>query len=657
MKLNFTYNPVRYWLWFPAILIFLMVAFFSFRGVILNKALQTVSSRFKAHEYTVHWDGAGFRGVCKLFFKGIYVQSKDGKNEVFVDSMLVKVRLLPLAVKNIRLKSLQCKSISVRYNPDSLISGQNKPVLADSADIFRLLGEKDLADIAGRYIRRFFNYIPAKTRIGSMELRLLYAGRSTLVALHNLVMKNGTIKATLVFSGEGRKVDIPINGNLNKSHSEITVTLNNPFHTQLPIPVLMDKYGIEAGFDSLSFNINLEDRHRRQVNISGAFAFSGFEVSGERLSTSSIRINRFNSEFLLHVGAHSLELDSTTWINLNRISLRPYLHLMLTEDPTLDLKVIPVTWPAADFFESLPAGMFTSLIGFSASGTLHYFLSFTANLRDPDSLKFNTRLTADNFKILHYGVDDYRSINGSFNHQVYERGQVRASFVVGPPNPDFVPIDQISPFLRAAVMTSEDGSFYFHNGFNPGAFRESIVANIRERRFARGGSTITMQLVKNVFLTRNKTLARKIEEALIVWLIENQNLVSKQRMYEAYLNLIEWGPGVYGINQASRFYFSKSPGELNLQESIYLASLVPHPKWYKYSFESNGKLKPFFNNYFNRMKQLMVGKQFITPDDTVGIPAVVTLTGPASLVFMITDTIKTEPVLLEELDMIPAIVE
>ena len=120
-----------------------------------------------------------------------------------------------------------------------------------------------------------------------------------------------------------------------------------------------------------------------------------------------------------------------------------------------------------------------------------------------------------------------------------------------------------------------------------------LSTNIKEKRFARGGSTISMQLVKNVFLTRNKTLARKIEEAIIVWLIENENLVSKQRMYEVYLNIIEWGPGIYGINQASHFYFNKRPPDLNLQESVYLASIVPHPKWYKYTFESNGVMRPF----------------------------------------------------------------
>jgi hypothetical protein len=308
---------------------------------------------------------------------------------------------------------------------------------------------------------------------------------------------------------------------------------------------------------------------------------------------------------------------------------------------------------AEDFFSSLPQGMFTSLTGLRAAGNLHYFLDFSVNLNNIDSLLFNTRLTGENFKILDYGTDDYRILNGSFYHKVYEHGKLITGFKVGPDNPDFISFEQISPFLRAAVMTSEDGSFFYHHGFNPKAFRESMVTNIKEKRFARGGSTITMQLVKNVFLTRNKTLARKIEEAIIVWLIENEHLVSKQRMYEVYLNIIEWGPGIYGINQASHFYFNKSPAALNLQESVYLASIVPHPKWYKYTFQVNGIPRAFFENYFNRLKGLMVHKGFILPGDTAGVISTVILTGPAALAFVSADTTMVDSVSIKDMEIIP----
>jgi membrane peptidoglycan carboxypeptidase len=111
------------------------------------------------------------------------------------------------------------------------------------------------------------------------------------------------------------------------------------------------------------------------------------------------------------------------------------------------------------------------------------------------------------------------------------------NIIIGPENPNFVPIDQISPYLKNALLTAEDPSFYSHNGFVEASIRSSIITNFKAKAFKRGGSTISMQLAKNVYLNRQKTLARKIEEILIVWIMENGKLSSKQRMFENYLNL------------------------------------------------------------------------------------------------------------------------
>jgi len=121
-----------------------------------------------------------------------------------------------------------------------------------------------------------------------------------------------------------------------------------------------------------------------------------------------------------------------------------------------------------------------------------------------------------------------------------------------------------------------------------------------------------MQLVKNVFLNRNKNITRKIEEALIVWLIENNNLISKDRMMEVYLNIIEWGPGIYGIGEAARFYFNKKPSQLNLDECIYLANLIPHPKWFRYSIDENMHLKQYVVDFIKFVADRMLLKEMIT---------------------------------------------
>src|SRR5690606_5829759 len=113
----------------------------------------------------------------------------------------------------------------------------------------------------------------------------------------------------------------------------------------------------------------------------------------------------------------------------------------------------------------------------------------------------------------------------------YEYGKPMRNITIGPSNSDYTPLNEISPNLRNAVLTAEDPSFYRHKGFVEKAFTLSIATNLKEKAFKRGGSTISMQLVKNVFLSRNKTVSRKVEEILIVWLIENNNVTSKNRMF------------------------------------------------------------------------------------------------------------------------------
>jgi hypothetical protein len=631
----------------------IIIAFFSLRGAILRKAISVVNNRLASENYSAHWDGAKFKGITTVFVKEIFVRSKTGNNQAQIDSISIKVRIAPLILGNIRVRKIGCSSLLIRYNSNDTATVIKESV-PDSLTLTDKLKGNDFASTVNANVHRFFHYVPAKWRFGIIDLRYNYKGITTRIAFRDFTLLKGKINASMIFEGNKSSEILPLTGIIDKSRSQVSMELVHSDTTLLPVPVLIDKFGIAAGFDSLAFSLNFSQSNRHLVSLKGTFSFAGLELNGTRISTEKVKINHFVSAFKFNIGSNFLELDSSTVTVLNQVRLNPYIRLSAGDHTIIALKILPASWQAQRFFNSLPDGMFTSLKGIQAEGILKYNLNFSVDIDNPDSLFFDTRLTSEGFNVIKYGIDDYRMINGSFRYQAYDKGRLMASFIVGPDNPDFVSIDQISPFLRAAVMTSEDGSFYFHNGFNSGAFRESIVTNIKEGRFARGGSTITMQLVKNVFLTRNKTLARKIEEALIVWIIETKNLVSKQRMYEVYLNVIEWGPGIYGANQASHFYFNKRPGDLSLQESVYLASIVPRPKWYKYTFEQNGIMRPFYSNYFNRMKELMVKKEFIAAADTFQVSPSVMLSGPASKAFSDTTAVKRERD-FEEMEILPAL--
>jgi membrane peptidoglycan carboxypeptidase len=132
--------------------------------------------------------------------------------------------------------------------------------------------------------------------------------------------------------------------------------------------------------------------------------------------------------------------------------------------------------------------------------------------------------------------------------------------------------------MEAAAATMEDGAFRVHHGFNRSAIRASIIANLKARRFVRGASTITMQLAKNLFLTREKTLSRKLEEVILTDYLEQ--IFSKDEILELYFNVVEFGPAVYGIGAAAEYYFGRVPADLDLAESFFLASILPSPLRY-----------------------------------------------------------------------------
>src|SRR3990172_6276654 len=151
-------------------------------------------------------------------------------------------------------------------------------------------------------------------------------------------------------------------------------------------------------------------------------------------------------------------------------------------------------------------------------------------------------------------------------------------FRVGPKNRYWTPISAVPSSLKKAVIAAEDANFYTHEGVDYEAIKEAIRTDIQKGRFVRGGSTITQQLAKNLFLSREKSISRKIKESVLARRIDDR--LSKSGIVELYLNVVELGPMVYGVGHASRYYFGKPPSGLTVRESAFLASMLPGPKVY-----------------------------------------------------------------------------
>lgn len=161
-------------------------------------------------------------------------------------------------------------------------------------------------------------------------------------------------------------------------------------------------------------------------------------------------------------------------------------------------------------------------------------------------------------------------------------------FVVGPKNRYWTPSGRIPAEMKWAVILAEDANFYKHEGFDVKAIKNAIKYDLEKRSLKRGASTITQQTAKNLFLSREKTITRKLKEIYLAYRMEQE--LTKGRIIELYLNVVELGPMVYGIGHGSRYYFGKSPAELTPRECAFLAAMLPGPRVAYNPYKNLGKV-------------------------------------------------------------------
>ncbi len=175
----------------------------------------------------------------------------------------------------------------------------------------------------------------------------------------------------------------------------------------------------------------------------------------------------------------------------------------------------------------------------------------------------------------------------------------------------YVKLKDISPEVTLAVVSSEDTAFYSHHGFDWYEIEQSLKTNLAENHIHRGASTLTQQLAKNVWLTKERSYWRKLKEAYLTYELEKN--YSKKFILEKYLNVVQFGPDLYGVKDAAAFYFKKSPSQLHLLEATFLAFVLPNPDVYWKSYR-NGHLTAFAQKIIEIVLKRMVQFKEITPD-------------------------------------------
>jgi len=227
-------------------------------------------------------------------------------------------------------------------------------------------------------------------------------------------------------------------------------------------------------------------------------------------------------------------------------------------------------------------------VGPEDMGSASLSASFKGMIADPASFVVTQRL---DFTPPRRPVPAIERLRGDFEHQITSARYGRRTLDVSARSPDFIAIADVPPLFVRTLLLGEDSGFFGHSGLDLGEVPAAILTNWARGGAARGASTISQQLAKNLFLSRDKQMGRKLQELSLALLLEAR--LGKQRILEIYLNVIEWGPDLYGLRPAARRYFGREPGELTPGQMALLVALIPGPVKYQRSLAA-GRPSPGF---------------------------------------------------------------
>jgi hypothetical protein len=346
--------------------------------------------------------------------------------------------------------------------------------------------------------------------------------------------------------------------------------------------------------------------------LTGAIDVRGLCVEHSRLADGPLTLQSLKLEFRVVPNASAGWSVFATAAHGEAKVITEFLLAPRATSPSFHLEVHVPEVRCQLAFEGLPAGSWSRLAGTEFTGTfaLDAKLSVNPGANEDPKLDY-TVLDRCRFVRVPNGLsrDVYRK---PFQYKIYAPDGGESVRPMGPGTPGWTPYSRLGKFLPLAVIAMEDATFFKHRGFHHPSLKSALLANLRAGAFVRGGSTVTMQLAKNLFLTRRKTLVRKLEELLLTDYLEQA--FSKEELLELYLNVIEFGPNVYGVQDAARYYFGSVPSDLSLGEALFLISVLPAPVKHA-AMRGNGTVPDSWVRYLRRAADNLRRVGSLEPED------------------------------------------
>jgi hypothetical protein len=373
------------------------------------------------------------------------------------------------------------------------------------------------------------------------------------------------------------------------------------------LPLVESERATVGGHLELDFAAGVAD-------VDGQLTIAGLNVSHELLAREVVRDVGFNVDIdaTLDPAARRLVLERLS-IEREGVELLASGELIHTQQRETRRYQVTLAVPEVGcqtVLDAIPRELIPGLEGFELAGKFSAHLAIDADFSKLEELKLEGKIGIDKCRVLAAPrLASAERLNRGFVHRVTMRDGRTRRLSLYPGSSSYTPLANVSRYMTEAVLTTEDGGFRKHDGFNYTQLEVALRRNLQSGKVRLGASTITMQMVKNVLLSHERTLSRKLQELFLTWWVEQA--LSKQRIMELYLNVIEFGPGVYGVTNAARHYFGKHPSELSSLEAAYLALMLPSPVR-RHVHYCNGALSERFGEKLHYIHNLMLERGRIT---------------------------------------------
>lgn len=352
------------------------------------------------------------------------------------------------------------------------------------------------------------------------------------------------------------------------------------------------------------------------VRFEGSVDVNGLNIKHRKLAKTMINDLDFSTTVKgsYDFSKARLQIDSLE-IKRKGVKLKTTVTLTrIDSDPRINVSVEVPSVHCSAVIDALPEAVFPNVKKLEVSGRFSMGLNAGVDfgyLTDA-SVNLSGYVDYDRCRVLRAPEQiSAARLRQPFEHVAMDGSNITKVWV-GPDNPDFVPLEMISRHVSNSLLTTEDSRFFKHDGFIYREFRSALARNLIAKKFKYGASSISMQLVKNVMLNREKTLSRKLEELILTAYLERH--LEKKRILEIYLNIIEFGPGIYGIGHAARHYFGKPAALIEPQEAVFLSTLLPSPKK-RYRHFCNGKVTTKWRRWMDRILKIMYERKRLTKEE------------------------------------------